>query len=689
MYDIELSCYPKIREWDIKVFSIPKIPRSSKGYPESLKTILNALKENKPYNKPINIEGSSRKDTLEKLFVFLRPIGIVKKNLSGWEMSDETIKWLDSKDNLFLAAIINANIRFFSEILYILSENPAQIKMIRDIALFDYKLPWKGKSEIFNRLAWLQDLGLIKYEDFSYTYSITELGEKFLNTVGYFNCEDMVVDVDSTTSETKVPISKWALELCELNEEEKAQRKNGIGYFPGNVQVMHDTAYAYLQLMDKPIEVEKIIQYSKETYGIKESSVNATLTALSNLDFIERKTKIHYQTTNLGRKFPTESFEIDFACCINKKYNFVFEILGELSQGELSSKQLATLGQVSYNFSYKDLSELRKRLHILKNAKLIQEIGRELFGLTKRGMNFYGLIKDYISLNSIEKTKVQVPSNLNGNSNFVDKCLNKIRLASKESSAPENFEKALKDGFNLLGLNVEHLGGSGKTDILLHAPTAPQFAYSVTVDAKTTYHSGVTENSIDFDTIVEHKKKHEANYAAIVGIKFQGERLIERAKKHNILLIDLDSLEKLIRWHVQVPMNSDSYKKIFMQNGLVNIKVLKEDRNKIIREGLLLQAIIKCLSDQSNDPFTKGIVQAREIYLLLKYESGFDIPPDLNEISFMLNFLSSPLIGCVGETKEGYYALGSLNDAAQKFDFYLKACNSTDKKDEEILKMKI
>lgn len=79
MYDIEVSCYPKSREWDIKVFSIPKIPRSSKGYPESLKTILNALKENKPYNKPINIEGSSRKDTLERLFTFLRPIGIVKK----------------------------------------------------------------------------------------------------------------------------------------------------------------------------------------------------------------------------------------------------------------------------------------------------------------------------------------------------------------------------------------------------------------------------------------------------------------------------------------------------------------------------------------------------------------------------------------------------------------------------------
>lgn len=45
MYIIESSDYPKIRDWDTKVFSMPKIPRSSKGYAESLKMILNALKE--------------------------------------------------------------------------------------------------------------------------------------------------------------------------------------------------------------------------------------------------------------------------------------------------------------------------------------------------------------------------------------------------------------------------------------------------------------------------------------------------------------------------------------------------------------------------------------------------------------------------------------------------------------------
>jgi predicted transcriptional regulator len=677
MYIIEKSNYPKIRDWDTKVFSIPKIPRSSDGYPESLKIILNALKEKKLYNNPINIEGSKRKDTLEKLLVFLRPTGIVKKNISGdWEMSEEITIWLDSSDNFYLAAILNANIRFFSEILQILfKKSPTQMKEIRKIARDDYKLPWKKASEINNRLGWFQDLGLINYDGYAFGYSITEQGKQFLKSVGYFNHENIVIDIDSTIHETEVPISDWALEFCKLTEEEKMKRKNGIGYFPGNVQSMHDVAYDYLLLMYNPTELTKIVNYSSETYGIKESSVSSILTSLSNLDFIERKTKTQYETTSLGRKFPTDNFEIDFACCVNRKCSFVFEILVELHQENLNVKQLATRGRVSYNYSYKDLSELRKRLHILKNAKLIQEVGIESYGLTNRGSNFYELIKDHIKISNVQQEQTESQSIISESSSFVDKCLNEIRLASRESTDPKRFEKALQVGFGLLGFKVDHLGSSGETDIILHAQTAPKFAYSVTVDAKSTYHSGVSDNSIDFDTIVEHKNKHEANYTAIVAINFQGERVIERARNRGVVLIDVDSLEKLIRWHVDVPLKSDSYKKIFDQNGMVDLKVLEEDRNKIIREGLLLQAIIKCLSDQSSDPFTKGIVHAREIYLLLKYEERFDIPPDLDEITLMLELLSSPLIGCVGIAKEGYYALGSLDDAAQKFDFYLKACN--------------
>lgn len=51
--------------------------------------------------------------------------------------------------------------------------------------------------------------------------------------------------------------------------------------------------------------------------------------------------------------------------------------------------------------------------------------------------------------------------------------------------------------------------------------------------------------------------------------------------------------------HIEVPFRSDSYRKLYSQNGKINLKVIEGDRNKIIREGNLLQAIMKCLSEES------------------------------------------------------------------------------------------
>ncbi|WP_192978317.1 hypothetical protein [Mammaliicoccus vitulinus] len=47
-----------------------------------------------------------------------------------------------------------------------------------------------------------------------------------------------------------------------------------------------------------------------------------------------------------------------------------------------------------------------------------------------------------------------------------------------------------------------------------------------------------------------------------------------------------------------------------------------------------------------------------------------DTPITMKEVKDMLSLLSNPLIDCVGKTKDGYYAKGSLKDAALKFRFY-------------------
>lgn len=86
-----------------------------------------------------------------------------------------------------------------------------------------------------------------------------------------------------------------------------------------------------------------------------------------------------------------------------------------------------------------------------------------------------------------------------------------------------------------------------------------------------------------------------------------------------------------------------------------------------------MQAIMDCLIEESGDEYTEGILTERDLYRTLrKHEKLKYITP--NEIQIMLEFLSSPLIGCLEHTKDGYYAIESLPNISKKLEFYSKSC---------------
>lgn len=172
----------------------------------------------------------------------------------------------------------------------------------------------------------------------------------------------------------------------------------------------------------------------------------------------------------------------------------------------------------------------------------------------------------------------------------------------------------------------------------------------------------------------EHRRKHKADFSAVVGGNFQNERLIKRAIEHNVALIDIDTLETLIRNHLDIPIQVTSYKKLFETPGIVNVSSLEAEREVIKRYGQLLHAVMDCLIAEREDEVTQGILQERDIYRSLRISDNFSCAPTIDEISAMLQFLASPLIGCVEKSKEGYSAIGTLDDAAQKFDFYSRMC---------------
>lgn len=661
--------YPKAREWNAKVFSLPKIPRGEEGQTVALRRILQSIIDKVPYNTRIEFEGSTSRSTLDQLCVWLRPVGLIYKDGGAWKVSTEGKRWLDTEDDLYLTALFCANVRFIAELLVRLNE-PKKISELLQIATEEYNLNWKTTSEINNRLMWLRQLDLVQFTDYLLTYSLTEKGKTFAENIFYVKPDEIIISPDQTANEIEIPISNWALEICQLSQAELENRKPSIGYIISNVSEVCGTIAEYIQLMYTAIDQDSIISYSQKTYNVAVSSAKYFISTLITLGMIQRTTKTLYEATDLGRKWLTTKSQLDLVCCLQIKVRFIFEMLIELEKSSLSVKKLAAIAKVSYGFETEKIDEIRKRVTIMRGALLIQEDGPELYCLTERGKKMLKLIIVQQKHNEVLRDEYK-----DKNCNLViDGQLIELRLASRDSANPNRFEKAIQCAFSLLGFKAEWLGGSGKTDVLLHAPSVPKYSYIVIVDAKSTQSGNVTEGQINFDTLKEHKRLHSADYVVVVGCSFQGERLVKWAIEHKVVLVDIDSLEKIIRLHNEIPLQSEAYRKIFSHPGIIDISVIEEDRQKIKRYGLLVQAVMYCLAEESSDPVTQGFLQDKDIYRTLRSNKQFHTPPTLEEISAMLDFLASPLIGCIAHTKDGYYALGALSDAANKFKFYAKAC---------------
>lgn len=664
--------YPENREWKQKTFSMPKLPRGKDGQLGAIRQILQAVQSGESPHRIMIFEESGSRSTLDRLCEWLRPVGLVNKENGVWKLTEEAKACLDDGDGLYVTAVFCSSVIFMGEILYYL-QTPLRSSDLLEIAADKYKIKWRTRSEIGNRLSWFREAGLVRFEDYKLEYGLTEKGADFLQRIQIVHPEDLVFEKDPTGSETQLPVSDWALELCR-GESVSQPRRMPIGYIPGRTSEALHTIVGYLQLLSQETTVEEIRKYSMSLYGIAVSSSNMFLAFLVNLGFVNRRSRSTYQISQLGSTWLSDATYMNLAACLHSRYLFVFELLAELTKGSKNGKELAAAAKVSYGFERESIDEIRKRLILLGQAGLLREDGTEGYCLTQRGRN---LLKEMGVSPVPPKAGADVTAKaevLPASDQGVEDMILELRLSAKDSADPSCLEKAVKRAFEFLGFRAQWLGGPGRTDVLVQAQTSPKFSYVVAVDGKSTSSGNVTEGMIDFDTLQEHRKIHGADYSAIVGCSFQGERLVKRAKEHKVALIGVDDLERLIRSHREVPLTSEDYRTVFEQSGLVDLGVLDAPRERIRRYGLLADAIMSCLASESADPVTEGILSVRDLYRSLRDDARFAVSPTMEEIEDMLGLLSSPLINCVGKTKDGCYAIGSLQEAGNKFRFYARAC---------------
>lgn len=661
---VDVAEYPKSLPWEMKAFTMPNIPRGTMGMLDGLRTILEMVYKNVSVSQPLNIKGSDSKIDLGTACVRLRPMKLVIKTPNGWVLSEEAQKWLDTGDDLYLASFLCSRIKFLAEVLYYL-DSPKTAAQLQDIALNEYSLNWKTKSDINARLVWLRQLGLVEFQEFSLLYLLTDQGREFVKNIEIQEPVEMDFSYDETEHEENLEISDWAVDICNNLSN---TRKASIGYILGDVQQFQSTISEFIQLLCGGKTYEQILIYAKENYDIAPSSLKSFFTTLTNMNVLERKTNTIYDITDKARRWNEKAYVLDLLCMMHQQFGFMFEMLDVLKDNNMTYKELAAVAKVSYGFERENVDEIRKRILIFKSSKLVKNSAVDKFTITHRAKKLLHVINIERPV-FIENRDDEVFLENEGCNFFTE-----LRLAAKDSSNFERLEKQVKIAFEKLGFEAEWLGGAGKTDVLIHAVGNPTNAFSVTVDAKSTMSGNVTDGLVDFDTLAEHRKKHKADFSAVVGGNFQNERLIKRAIEHGVVLIDVDTLERLIRNHSEIPIKVTSYRALFEKPGVADITCLDDEREGIKRYGLLLHAVMDCLVAEREDEVTQGILQERDIYRSLRTDEKFTSPPGLDEISNMLAFLSSPLIGCVEKTKEGYCAIGTLDDAAQKFDFFSRMC---------------
>lgn len=556
------------------------------------------------------------------------------------------------------------------------------LKMVKDGKSANTMLNIEGSNStatLGRMCEWIRPIGLVNKE--KQVWTLTELGEMVLERQdSYFStavfCSTIVFMGEILFYLQEPKNTQELLKIAEeyhLNWKTNSEIHNRIKWFRDVDMVRFEEYKLEYSLTQKGQEFLQQIEITMPS----ETEEEPDETFLEKIGFVDRISKNMYVTSELGNTWIEKQSPVDLIACLEARYLFVYELLAELRKEPKNAKTLSIIAKVSYGFDRESIEETRKRLILLSAARLIYSVTNDKYGLTARGeklLNTFGIVaKESVKLSEIKKEE-------NAGDCYNDSCeslITELRLSSKDSYNPNRFEKAIRAAFDFIGYDATWLGGSGKTDVLIKARTAPKLSYAVAVDAKSTQSGNVTEDPIDFDTLKDHRKLHHADYSAIVGCSFRGERLLNRCKEHKVALIDVDTLEQLIRNQVEIPLTGEDYKKIFEQTGIVDISVLDEARNRTERYGLLVDAIVGCLVNESKDEVTEGILTSREIYRTVRDDERFSINPNLDEIEDILKFLASPLIGCVGKNKDGYYAIGSLNEVAKKFQFYAKSCKRT------------
>ncbi len=226
-----------------------------------------------------------------------------------------------------------------------------------------------------------------------------------------------------------------------------------------------------------------------------------------------------------------------------------------------------------------------------------------------------------------------------------------IISASTDTKNPTRFERAVRDAFKHLGFDAEHLGGPGKTDVLVRARFGGDADYSVSIDAKTTSAAQLQDHQVDWQTLTDHRQQHQADYSMLVGPNPARGRLVERARQNGVAVLSAKSLADLCDLHSDQPLGLADYRSMFEQGGEVDLSEIEKQAAQTNQHVTLAKRLLDEITHAGQK---LGSQTARDLRNAIYHKHQVD-PPSQNEIEQMLMTLASPLVDAIrGNSETGY-----------------------------------
>lgn len=365
--------------------------------------------------------------------------------------------------------------------------------------------------------------------------------------------------------------------------------------------------------------IASIAELYGQHYGLNKSVATQQVGMLRKYGLLELQAKRCVPSSDAARWLETGHAEIVIGT-LHANIRFIGELLDEI-QHPRSREQLRRVANDTFGFDWKKVQQIAYRLNWLRSAGLAEVVPGWKYQTTVAGLAFLKRVElqrpASVSAPAPDETPPDPPSpsppvepgpvpTMPSSLHEGGEIAQRLRALSCDGKKHGEFEMAVRDAFEFLGFDADHLSGAGQTDVLLTATHAgglrgkgqsPNWLYRVTVDSKAVTGGRLTSNQVNWPALEKHRQQHDAQFSLLVGPS-PGGQLLQFAADQNVGVLDAAELAALCEAHASVPLAPSVYFALFAdrdgnpQGGLIDTSAVESARDsQDLRQQLLAQVL--------------------------------------------------------------------------------------------------